>query len=93
MSTEGDKLDQLVQMMNDLRVQVEHIRTRLDEHVKHQDERTRQRDLSQAAIVAEAVGLRERVSALEKWRWTVIGASLGGATLVGGAAGKLAGLI
>ena len=88
-----DKLDEAVRLLHDLRVQVEGISTRLAEHRNQQDERTRQRDLSQAAIVTEAGNLRDRVTALERWRYAVAGASMAGGGIIGAVAGKLAGVV
>lgn len=82
MTTNEARLDEAVGLMHDIRVDVASIKTKLDEHVKHQDERTRQRDVAQAGIVA-------RLEALERFRWTIVGA----AAVVGGLAGKVAGLL
>ena len=85
----ADKLDEAVRLLHDVRVQVEGIRARLESHVTQQDERTRMRDASQERIINDAKGTRDRVERLERFAWVI----LGGAAVVGGAAGKLTGVL
>lgn len=82
MPDEAAKLDEAVRLMNDVRVTVAKIETRLEEHVSRQEERTKNRDDAQSKIV-------DRVAVLEKFRWQLIAVS----GLAGGTAGKLAGLL